>query len=399
MEAISADKVRTYDGDTIDWIKDSDGANPSLWFGSEAEYAAAHPAAGATPQAMFSYDAGLPGLLSSQPASQMPLSTPSYVAAAAQGAQQPQAQPDVMTPPQTGGPLPVDTMSPPQTQQQLEAAAGIQDMGNNMVFVPSYGGVVDRNSPWYTQAMSGATPGGPNPAGVPGLKSSGQPGAPAVLGPYGAMYDALMADSPVDSKLQGVMGGILDDPESLNDNVVGQMKAQSKDELSEMQAMDDQELQQTGAQMGISDSPWLASERLASRRDRDRALVGKNRDIDIQAATTNAADRRSAASLGLSYTGQKASQRQSAMALSAQVLMHDIDNATQRYGIDTGAGIDRQKLAMMDDQFKQELAFKLKQLQQLDDQFAAQFGMSVVEFQHKANMDNMGLYLGSGTGA
>lgn len=56
---------------------------------------------------------------------------------------------------------------------EQEAAAGIQDQGNNMVFVPSYGGMVDRNNPIYLQAMQQANPqqagggaGGAAPGGV-----------------------------------------------------------------------------------------------------------------------------------------------------------------------------------------------------------------------------------------
>lgn len=42
----------------------------------------------------------------------------------------------------------------PMTQADKEKAAGIADYGNNLVFVPSYGGVVDRNNPIYTNAMA-----------------------------------------------------------------------------------------------------------------------------------------------------------------------------------------------------------------------------------------------------
>jgi hypothetical protein len=186
---------------------------------------------------------------------------------------------------------------------------------------------------------------------------------------FDELFNRVVGDGDVSRPL---LDSILANPESLDAHTVDSMKAKSKDELAEQQQLEEEDLRRMGNQLGIDDSPWLASERLASRRGRDTALVKSNRDIDITAATTNAADKRSAAQLGVSYDSMKGSQRQAAASLAADTTLRQaaltgdrmalresvsqkaaelgisedqvmgnwlqglMDDATRRYGIDVG---------------------------------------------------------------
>jgi hypothetical protein len=199
---------------------------------------------------------------------------------------------------------------------------------------------------------------------------------------------------------------LLADPYGLNDRTVEMLKARSKDELAEMGASEQDMLRNFGWETGVADSNWIRSEQLAANRERDRAIVGGNRDIDILAAQSRKGDERAAAELGAKFTndkftralGSKQEQRQAMqlatdtglrsaairgdrMALREQIaakaaelgmdadrltlqytlgLMQDL---TTRYGIDVDKDLDLRKLASADRQFNEELAFKFAQLQ------------------------------------
>jgi hypothetical protein len=99
--------------------------------------------------------------------------------------------------------------------------------------------------------------------------------------------------------LDALLSEVLTNPESLTPQVVAMLKAQSKDELAGMATQQDEDLKAFGFASGIEDSPWLASERATAARERDNQLVESNRNIDLAAANTNQADRRSALQLGL----------------------------------------------------------------------------------------------------
>jgi len=104
-----------------------------------------------------------------------------------------------------------------------------------------------------------------------------------------------------DAQTEALISDILANPESYPPQVVAMLKAQSKDELADMQLQEDEDLTALGYRTGNADSNWLASERLGAKGRRDQSLVASNRAIDLEAAATNNADRRSAASLGQSY--------------------------------------------------------------------------------------------------
>jgi hypothetical protein len=111
-----------------------------------------------------------------------------------------------------------------------------------------------------------------------------------------------------DTETEDLILSILQNPESFPPHVVEMLKAQSKDELAEMQNQEDEDLTAAGYATGNADSNWLASEKLASAGRRDQALVGSNRSIDLTAAEKNMADKRAAAGLGNEFANSR-SQR------------------------------------------------------------------------------------------
>ncbi len=296
-----------------------------------------------------------------------------------------------------------------------------------------------------------------------------------------------------------LMSSILANPESLDPKTVEMMKAKSREEQSALQGQEEDNLKGMGYDMGISDSNWLAAQRLQSQRDRDAAVVGKNRDIDIQAATQNASDRRAAAQLGESYVNSKGqlklaqrgqvfseqqageqnkqasaqsklaraqyltgvdsanaqSQLQAAqlraqadtannqnmfnaaklrqdkvlntvntelqaaaattnrlqlreqvkqaasdLGISQEKVMSQwleslMQDATQRYGIDTSADIDKLKLNTSDKEFMEDLAFRYAQLSQQGDIAGMNYGLGVANLQEQANEFGTNSYLRS----
>lgn len=172
------------------------------------------------------------------------------------------------------------------------------------------------------------------------------------LQPY--RFSSFAANGGTEGQLDSLMSSILSSPESLPPQVVDTLKAKAKDELAEMQKTRDADLVDESYQMGYEpDDPFFMSERNAGRRSFDTSLVGANRDIDINAATTNAADRRAAASLGTSYAQAQEGNRQAAGSqnLSANNLAGDL--ALRRAGLLTG-----------DRQFDASYGLDLAQLQQ-----------------------------------
>lgn len=222
-----------------------------------------------------------------------------------------------------------------------------------------------------------------------------------------------VGQSGPDRQTEALISSLLANPETMSPAVVNAMKARSKDELAEMGQMEDEALRNFGFDAGITDSNWLRSERLAATRDRQNALVSKNRDIDINAALTNAEDRRKAAQMGMAFSDQRFGQalasrqeerqaiqlaadtslrasaiRGDRMALREQInakaaelgldadkvaLQYTLglmDDLTKRYGIDVGKDLDLKKLAEQGRQFNEELALKFAQLQFQYDELA-----------------------------
>jgi hypothetical protein len=239
---------------------------------------------------------------------------------------------------------------------------------------------------------------------------------------YDDIYNSLTGPgNDTEQASDALLRNLLEHPESVDAHTLDTMKAKSKDEIAQQQQQEEQDLRSFGVSNGIDDSRWLQSERLASRRSRDNALVASNRDLELGAATTNTADKRAASQLGISYQGQKASQRQAAAALASDTTLRQsamrgdrmalreqvnqkaaelgiskdqvmsqwliglADDATRRLGINVGAQIDMSKLNEQSAEFKEDLAFRLVALGQQDRQFGATYGLSFLNTQNALN--------------
>lgn len=109
----------------------------------------------------------------------------------------------------------------------------------------------------------------------------------------------------IEGQTEDLISRILMNPESLDARTVARLKAAGREEQAAFGRMEQDELTGLGYDKGIEDSNFLASERLQSRRDRDAAISSSNRGIEIDAAKTNAGDRRAAATLGSAYIDSK----------------------------------------------------------------------------------------------
>jgi len=205
---------------------------------------------------------------------------------------------------------------------------------------------------------------------------------------------------------------LLNNPTALSDQVVDTMKAQQRNTLAEQQRQQEEDMRGFGAQAGISDSRWLANQMLGSRQSRDQAAAKAAQDIDVQAAQTRMGDRRAAAQLGMQYGAQRAQAlgqatsqalarsaaigdrqqlRESVKQAAAQMrisqdqvmsnfVLEKERNLLQKYGIDLGAQIDASKLNEQSQEFKEDLAFKLQQLEQQMGLGRAQLGQAGSQF-------------------
>jgi hypothetical protein len=192
------------------------------------------------------------------------------------------------------------------------------------------------------------------------------------------------------------MMNLLQNPTSLSDQVVDTMKAQQKNTLAEQQRQEEEDMRGFGAANGISDSRWLANQMLGSRQSRDQAVAAANQNIDIEAAKTRQSDKQAAAQLGMQYGQQRSQNIQAAtsqaLARSAAIgdrtqlreqvkqaaaqlrisqdqvmsnfILEKEKNLLSKYGIDMGAQIDASKLNEQSQEFKEDLAFKMQQLEQ-----------------------------------
>lgn len=226
-----------------------------------------------------------------------------------------------------------------------------------------------------------------------------------------------------DADVEELVSSLLKSGGSMNAGVVDQMKARSKDELAEMHALSTEQDRGAAAAMGIDDSKWFASQQAQAGRDRDKALVSKNRDIEIDAAKTNYSDKLQAGSLGASYGKGKAdvalagkslqadtnlrraaltgdrmalreqvNQRAAELGQSADKIQLDytlamMDDITKRYGIDVSKFETLKRLAQSDRQFAEDLAFRFAQLAQDDRQFGASYGLDLARESHRQSMD------------
>ncbi len=239
-----------------------------------------------------------------------------------------------------------------------------------------------------------------------------------------AIMQLLEGGGAVDGITEQAILALLANPHSLDQRTIDMMKAASREEAAALGAQEDEQLRAFGFANGLDDSRWLASERLASRRSADEAIIRGNREVELTAAERNRADELAAIDRGASYAQQKFGQKQAAVAASQSFLALESDNAfktaalqgdrvalreqvnqkaaelgmradelqlqytlgimddlTRRYGIDVGASIDRAKLAQAGREFQEELIFRYTQLAQQDAQFGASLGLDATRLE------------------
>lgn len=278
------------------------------------------------------------------------------------------------------------------------------------------------------------------------------------FGGFGDLPD--MGPGALEDPTEALIQRLLQNPESLDARTIDMLKARNREEQAALFDQEQEDLTGLGYDMGIDDSNWLASEKLTSRRGRDAAVMQGNRNVDIEAARTNQGDRRAAASLAAGYVeskgarkraerGQIFTERQTGeenlfrsaslkssnavaaanagIAKAAAVrdrvalreslnqeaarlgvdrdrlltdwLTHQMDDATQRYGIDIhaalareGHSIDREKLAQAGREFKEDLAFRIQSLMQQGELGRLNLGLGYGQLQADVNRDEFDRY-------
>jgi hypothetical protein len=129
-------------------------------------------------------------------------------------------------------------------------------------------------------------------------------------------------------------------PESMDAHTVDTAKAQMKDTLAERAASEDEAAKAWALANGISDSKWFASEKNAAARTRDVGMAKANQDVDLQAASTNTADRAKAAAVAL-QTKAGATDADRAMA-DWLIRNYTLTQQNEQFGM--GYGLDAAKL-------------------------------------------------------
>jgi hypothetical protein len=267
----------------------------------------------------------------------------------------------------------------------------------------------------------------------PGL-ANWQPGAPQYLPDFispetdipGFSDTLALLSQPLDSETQtaALVKNILEHPESLSDKDIEMLKAKNAEELAAAGQAQDEELQHLGYNSGLDSSPWLAGQRASNEWGRRTATVAGNRNVDMTAAQTNAADRRAAAGVGTTFASYQTNRRNAAvnMALESAVqkaaeqrgrvslneslkqaatslgltrdqltlsyISTNLDYLTKNKSIDNDFAINMKKLQEQSDEFKADLAQRIAQLKQQDEQFRAQYGLDAQRLQELIGQDS-----------
>lgn len=232
--------------------------------------------------------------------------------------------------------------------------------------------------------------------------------------------------TPVSQATDDLVLSLVQNPEALSDQMVDTLKAKRAEELAGIATAQEEDLLRFGFANNLGDSRWLASERLAGQRDRDRALLSSNQEIDILAAQTRMEDRRAAAQIGLTHsqeqrarealatdtglrqaalTGDRLALRESIAQKAAELEIDQnqlvqswtvalMEDMTRRWGIEAQFDVDMARLAQQSAQFQEDLFFKMMQLDQQmalgyaqleqdDRQFGADYGLRVAELEER----------------
>lgn len=240
---------------------------------------------------------------------------------------------------------------------------------------------------------------------------------------YGDIMAALNTPGAGDAELQQLVQSIVEHPETLTEEDVARLKAQSAEEAAVAGQAQDEELQHYGYNAGLDSSPWLAGQRAQNAWDRRNSTITANRNIDVAAADRRSSDRAQAANIGTAYSSFQSSKKAQAVGLAVTAalgkageqrsrhqlneslkqaatqlgltkdslvmtyLNHAMDDLTHNKQIDLNFDVDMKKLAEQSDEFKQTLLQRIHELSQQDDQFGANYRLALDEFQHKKDQD------------
>lgn len=240
---------------------------------------------------------------------------------------------------------------------------------------------------------------------------------------YDDIMAALSTPGAGDAELQKLVQSIVEHPETLTDQDIERLKAKSAEEAAVASQSQDEDLQHYGYNAGLDSSPWLAGQRAQNAWNRSSSTISANRDIDISAASQRNADRQQAAQIGTAYSSFQSSKKAQAVGLAVTAalgkageqrsrhqlneslkqaatqlgltkdnlvmtyLNHAMDDLTRNKQIDLNFDVDMKKLAEQSDEFKQTLLQRIHEMSQQDDQFTANYGLALQEFQHKKDTD------------
>jgi hypothetical protein len=211
---------------------------------------------------------------------------------------------------------PAPAPAPAKTQEQLEKEAGIIDAqaqwnygpGSEIFkgFVMINGKMFSRDSPEYKAAIgsvSTAAPAAAPAAALVGAPGSAQGGAAEASKGVFTQYAAPEHDFQNWQQLQ-MVSNLLANPQTMNAGVVEQLKQKSMEEALLFKQQRDAQLAEELAARGMSSYGGAASAGRRKTADAiESAILGQNRDIDIQAAQQNRQDELQALGIAESILG------------------------------------------------------------------------------------------------
>jgi hypothetical protein len=199
----------------------------------------------------------------------------------------------------------------PMTTEQLEAAAGMKPGVNSSFVILKTGAMVDRNHPLYQQELAAAKAANPTPAAPAGPAGPGLVGAPgsAKGGAAEASKGVFTQYAAPEHDFQNwqqldLVSKLLANPETMSPQVIEAAKQKSMEEAllmqKQLQAQQDEQL----SAQGLSSMGGAAQ--AGRRRTADAiqsAILGQNRDMEIQAAGQNRQDQLQALGVAESILG------------------------------------------------------------------------------------------------
>lgn len=237
------------------------------------------------------------------------------------------------------------------------------------------------------------------------------------------LYSMANSTGKHESMMDAYIEQLLANPESISEQDIEMLKAKNAEELAGAAQLQDEEMQHFGFGNGLESSPWLSGQRAENQWNRRAATVDSNRDVEMKALERKGEDRRAVGALGASYANMKTSKHQNALNFAVEgalatagetrnrhamneslrqaavklgmdkdqlVLNYvstNLDYLTKNKQIDLGFTVDMAKLNQQSEQFKEELAFKIAELKQRDDQFRAGYQLDLQEFTHNRDQD------------